>query len=354
MKQFKRIITTISLIISANIFSQTCKYENLNKFLKYIENNNLGVGSVSICKNNKVIYNKNFGQKNIKNLKFNNNTKYHVGSVTKMITATLIFKLIENKQLKLEDKLSDFYPQIPNSEIITIKNLLEHSSGLGSYVVKDGDVWVTKKVPENEIFDLIIKQGVNFQPNEQIKYSNSAYYLLTKILEQKYSKSYDKIFSEEIAKPLNLKNTFSIKSNPKNIFDPYKFINNEWTKLKEEIYFPNVIGVGDIVSTPNDLNIFINSLFKNKIVKKETLETMTPILGKEDWGRGMSVWDFDGRIFYGHGGDTLGSHALIIYNVENNLSISYNTNGERIPKEEFIKYIVYSLFGNDFKFPEIK
>ena len=59
-------------------------------------------------------------------------------------------------------------------------------------------------------------------------------------------------------------------------------------------------------------------------MKKETLETMTPILGKEDWGRGMSVWDFDGRIFYGHGGDTLGSHALIIYNVENNLSISYD------------------------------
>jgi D-alanyl-D-alanine carboxypeptidase len=67
---------------------------------------------------------------------------------------------------------------------ITVKNLLEHTSGLGSYVVKDGEIWVTEKVTEKEIFDLIMKQGVSFEPNEKVAYSNTAYYLLTKILEK--------------------------------------------------------------------------------------------------------------------------------------------------------------------------
>lgn len=352
MTQIKKVILLFLLITSKNVFSQTFNFENLNKYLDYIENNNLGVGSISIFEEDREVYQKSFGQKNIQNLNYDNNTKYHVGSVTKMITATLVFKLIENNQLKLTDKLSDFYPQIQNSEIITIKNLLEHTSGLGSYVVKDGEIWVTKKVTEEEILDLIIEQGVIFQPNEKVKYSNSAYFLLTKILEKKYKKPFYRIFNTEIINPLNLKNIASIKSDPKNIFKPYKFDNNEWSELKEEIYFPNVIGVGDIVSTSKELNVFINSLFQNRIINKDTLEEMLPILNKEDWGRGIATWTFDDHIFYGHGGDTLGSHALTIYNKEDKLSISYNTNGERISKEEFVKSIVYAIYNKEFKFPE--
>jgi D-alanyl-D-alanine carboxypeptidase len=101
-----------------------------------------------------------------------------------MITAVLIFKLIEENKLHLEDKLSEFFPEIPNSNAITIKNLLEHTSGLGSYVVKDGEVWVTEKASDQQIMDLIIQQGKSFEPGEKVAYSNSAYYLLTKILEK--------------------------------------------------------------------------------------------------------------------------------------------------------------------------
>ena len=112
--------------------------------------------------------------------------------------------------------------------------------------------------------------------------------------------------------------------------------------------------MGDISATSYDLNIFINNLFHNNILKKESLELMEPVLGKENWGRGVAVWDFDGIIFYGHGGDTLGSHAILIYNKEADISIAYNTNGERIKKEDFIKNIVYLLYNKEFTLPEIK
>jgi D-alanyl-D-alanine carboxypeptidase len=122
---------------------------------------------LSVFKNGKEVYAKNFGQKNIPGLTYDQNTRYQVGSITKMITAVLIFKLIEENKLHLEDKLSEFFPEIPNSNAITIKNLLEHTSGLGSYVVKDGEVWVTEKASDQQIMDLIIQQGKSFEPGKR-------------------------------------------------------------------------------------------------------------------------------------------------------------------------------------------
>lgn len=350
----KNPIIFLLILVSSYFFSQTIPAEKLDNYLSYIENNNIGVGSLSVFRNGKEVYAKNFGQKNIPELTYNKNTRYQVGSVTKMITAVLIFKLIEENKLQLNDKLSAFYPEIPNSNTITIKNLLEHTSGLGSYVVKDGEVWVTEKVSDREIMDLIVKQGKSFEPGEKVAYSNSAYYLLTKILEKKYQRPFHKILYSEIIKPLGLKNMASFKSDQKNALRPYQYEKDSWKVLKKEIDFLNVIGVGDISATPYDLNIFINRLFHNKILKEESLKLMEPVLGKEDWGRGIAIWDFDHHIFYGHGGDTLGSHAILIYNKEADLSIAYVTNGERIKKEDFIKNIVYLLYNKEIKLPEIQ
>ncbi|NJI73246.1 hypothetical protein HCX49_08515 [Sphingobacterium kitahiroshimense] len=58
-------------------------------------------------------------------------------------------------------------------------------------------------------------------------------------------------------------------------------------------------------------------------------------------------------IFYGHGEDTLGSHAFLIYNKEADISIAYNNNGERIKKEDFIKNVVNVVYDREVKLPEI-
>lgn len=350
----KNSIAFLFLVISSYYYSQTLHLEKLNDYFTYIENNNLGVGRLSVFKNGKEVYDKSFGQKNIPGLSFNNNTRYQVGSVTKMMTAVLIFKLIEEKKLSLNDKLSAFFPEVPNTDIITIKNLLEHTSGLGSYVVKDGEVWVTEKTNDPEIMAVIVKQGKSFEPGEKVAYSNSAYYLLTKILERKRNQPFKQILYSEIVKPLGLKNLASFNPDQKNVFLPYRYENNSWTVLKKEIDLLNVIGVGDVAATPYDLNIFINSLFHHKILKKESLKLMEPIPGKEDWGRGMAIWDFNGLTFLGHGGDTLGSHAILIYNKEADLAIAYTTNGERIKKEDFMQNVVDLLYNKEIKLPEIK
>ncbi|WP_262887656.1 serine hydrolase domain-containing protein [Chryseobacterium sp. POL2] len=120
----------VFLILSLNLSSQNINSDKIDAYLSHIEKQNLDIGTVSILKDGKEVYAKNFGE--IKS----NNVRYQIGSVTKLFTATLVFKLIENQKLSLNTKLEEFFPDIKNADKISIQNLLEHSSGLSNYLKK--------------------------------------------------------------------------------------------------------------------------------------------------------------------------------------------------------------------------
>lgn len=350
--KFRLIKSVIAIFFAFTSFAQNIDIQKIDSFVSHIENNDRGIGSVSIFKGGKEIYNRSFGQSKLENVQYNAETKYQIGSITKMITATLIFKLIEKNKLHLEDQLSLFYSNIPNADKITIKNLLEHSSGLGDFVEKsDGNaLWLKEKVSEKEIFDEIVKQGVSFQPNEKVEYSNSGYFLLTKIVEKLYKKDYAIIVAEEIAKPLKLENFSSITPKTKNIFLSYGY-NEKWEKITD-FDFSNVVGVGDIVSTTTDLNKFLYNLFQYKILKKESIEQMKPnYTKKETFGRGLMLVPFYEHISYGHGGDTYGTHTILSYNEKDHLGFSFAFNGERFPHNDFAIGVLSIVYGKDYDFP---
>jgi D-alanyl-D-alanine carboxypeptidase len=268
-----------------------------------------------------------------------------------MITATLIFQLIEQNKLHLEDKLSLFYPNIPNAHKITIKNLLEHSSGLGDYTLKnDSLVWLTQKVNEQAIFNEIIKQGVSFQPSTKFEYSNSGYFLLTKIVEKLFEQDYATAVATKISRPLQLTNLCSITDETKNIFDSYHF-KNGWEKIKDFEY-SNVIGVGDIVSTTKDLNTLLYHLFQYKILQAKSVALMKPDRKRKiRFGKGLKLIPFYDEVFYGHGGDTYGTHSLVAYNEKDQIGICFAINGERFPHNDFAIGILSIIYGKDYEFP---
>ncbi|HAV02120.1 MAG TPA: serine hydrolase, partial [Chryseobacterium sp.] len=232
-----------------------------------------------------------------------------------------------------------------------IKNLLEHSSGLGDFTRKNDSItWLTKKVSEKEIFDEIIKQGVSFQPSEKVDYSNSGYFLLTKIVEKLYKKEYATIVAKEIVKPLNLNNFSSKTSKTKNIFPSYGY-NGKWEKVTD-FEFSNVIGVGDMVATTADLNTSLYHLFQYKILKKESVEQMKPDAArKETFGRGLMLLPFYEHISYGHGGTTYGTHSAVAYNEEDGLGFSLILNGERFPHNDFAIGILSIIYDKPCETP---
>lgn len=339
------------VVHSAPVSSQAVHGEKLDDLLSHVEDSNGGIGSVSIFKGGREVYARSFGQRNLPGVAHDENSKYQVASVTKMVTAILAFKLIEDGRLSLDDRLSDFYPDMPSAQKITIRNMLEHSSGLGNFGIKDGSLWVIDHLSQSEILDEIKRQGATFEPGERVAYSNSAYFLLRMIIEKVDGREYHQIVAQEIAEPLGLQNFASIKSHPTNTFKSYAFA-GEWGEIKD-VDYSNVIGVGDIASTTYDLNVLITSLFQHRILRRDTVEQMTPLLGK-GWGRGLAEFTYGDDRFLGHGGDVLGSHSRVIYNPEDDVAITYSTNGERIPTNTFLETIVDTVYGRDVTLPAIK
>lgn len=340
-------ILLLVMMLSSVVFGQEIQGYKLDHYLKELSKNNTEAGSLSIFKKGVEVYHKNFGQENLPNTSSDENKMYQIGSVTKLYTAVIIFKLIEEGKLELTTKLSDFYPDMPNADRITIKNLLDHSSGLGSYVVKNGEVWVTEKVTEQEILNLIKEQGVKFTPDTDRAYSNSAYYLLTKIIEEVTDKPYHLLVNQYIVNPLRLESTYSAKSMPIYVHKTYQFKHGQWAEMID-INPMNIIGVGDLTTTTKELNIFIYNLFHGKVITSASLESMLPQKIEGKFGRGIMHLVYDNVSFYGHGGDTLGTHTMLVYNPDDEVSIAYSSNAQQVPDQVF-KGIVNMLYPNGYK-----
>lgn len=356
MKSIK--IFSIVLLTSLNAYSQETivtpeKQQKIKEYISHFETNGQLMGNLSIYENGNEVLNSTFGEQNIHAAE-SEIRGYTVGSITKMFTALLFAKLYEDGEIGLDEKLSNYYSQIPNSDKIELKHMLSHTSGLGDYLVKNDSLmyWLKNPQTDEDIINEIIRQDVSFQPGDSLEYSNSAYYLLARILEKKHGKPFKNIIADEIATPLGLQNTLGIDqfSVHKNIAKSYKKKNGTWSEM-EELYFPNVSGAGDIVSNAFDLNKFLNAIFSNQIISQSTLNEMLPAKG--DWfGMGIMKVPFYEVISFGHGGNTYGTSSVMSYNPSNNLAISYIINGENHPTNDFAIGLLSIVYDKEFTLPD--
>ena len=334
-------------------FSQSFNKEKLDSFFNVLEIKNKAMGSFAISKNGVVIYKKNIGYylyNEVSIIKPNDNTLYRIGSTTKIFTATLIFQLLDEGKLTLDTKLNKYFPEIPNAEKISIQMLLNHRNGLYDFVNDNDDKdWITKPKTRSIILDKIIKGKTHFEPNTNFSYNNSGYYLLTSILEKIQGKPYAKILEEKIVSKLNLKNTFSLSNNvsQKNEALPYSF-DTSWKKITD-IYFPNVVGVGDMLSNPTDLIIFEDALFSGKLVSAKSLQLMMPF--EKSFGMGLINIPFDDHIGYGHAGDTYGTHTNVFYFPKDSTTIAFCINGEVMDSDDVLIGFLSILFNNEYSIP---
>ncbi|MCS4302319.1 serine hydrolase [Chryseobacterium sp. BIGb0232] len=327
--------------------------QKIDEFLDYMVKNNQEIGSIAIFRDGKPVYKRNFGQNLLPgNTAYDQNTGYQIGSISKLMTAVMLLQLIEQGKLNLTDPLSKFYPEIPNAEKITIQTMLNHTSGLGDYVGESiENNWLFgKAVGDKAIIEAIKKNEVSAKPGEKFKYSNSAYFLLSRILEKIYKKPYNEILKENILNKAPMPHTFSVLDNPKNIFKSYELKNGSWKEVKD-FDFHNCIGLGDITSTPEDLNIFINALFNGTFIKKETLDMMISNKKEKVFGSGIMKIPFYNIISYGHGGTTAGSHSIVSFEPTDQLSYAVTINGKNFPQNSFYIGIMNLVYGRDYQYP---
>lgn len=276
--------------------------EELDNYLKKLAGGDVFSGTVLLAHNDKVLYEKAFGEAN-KDFKAPNNinTKFNLGSMNKMFTSVGIAQLAEAGKLSFDDSLGKFMPDFPNKEAaekIKIKHLLSHTSGLGSYFNQtffEGSRARFRTV--DDFLELAKNEKMAFEPGTRWQYSNTGMLLLGKIIEKVSGQNYFDYVRENIYKKAGMTNSDSYDLDNIN---PNLAVGYEKTYTDQGITFSNNIFMhvirggpaGGGYSTVGDLMKFARALQEGRLISKELAKTMTtpkPELNSLTYGYGFFV-----------------------------------------------------------------
>jgi D-alanyl-D-alanine carboxypeptidase len=283
---------------------------------------------------------------------------FRIGSITKTFVGTVILQLIDEGKLRLDDPLSKFQPEVPNGSNITIREVLNMTSGLFNYS-EDGEfsrILNAELKGENpnriwtpdELLSIAFKHAPYFAPGKGFHYSNTNFILLGLIIQQLTGYSPQHEIQQRIFKPLGMSHslipnpnspaipmpysqgyTFQTPVQPGQTIDPTNatFINPSWAGT-----------AGDAISTLGDLKIWIKALATGTLIsptlQKERL-TFVPFGVTKPLTIKYGLAIFDDAGFIGHNGGLPGFQSFAVYNptlqatviVLTNLDLSANGSG---------------------------
>lgn len=315
---------------------------------------NLGMGSIAISRDNQLLYQKAFGYTQLNQSEKVLSTAescYRIGSVTKMFTAVLVFQFIEEGGLNLDDRLSTYFPEIPNAKLITVKNLLNHSSGLSNYSDQpDYQQWKYEAKSRNELLEILRKSKSAFDPGKKHEYSNTNFLLVSFLLEKISGESYQKLLTDRILSKTGMSRTYyeAAADTARKESKSYKYFNGKWIQQREDVA-ENHLGAGVIVSTSSDLVKFIDALYSFKLVNESSLKNMTSF--DRDYGLGMFKFQFGSSAAYGHEGRINEYYTTLIHFPDSWLSIAYCTNGIVYARDDIVKAAVQICRGGNYTLP---
>lgn len=300
MSMYRWLLLFLMLPCLSKSYGQLTKVEKVVDSIIARENFN---GVVLIAKNGKQEYIKYAGLSDRKNsIKFSENSRFKIFSVTKTFTAALIMKLYEDGRLNLDSTISKYYPEYTGEgrDKITIRNLLSYSSGRDCKEMKviaeayNTTIWPVDTFIKNYCSEKLINR-----PGAKFDYNNGDYIILGRIIEKINGKSFQEVLKEQILIPLKMHNTNYlhhediIESIDEGYFNKDLSITKFYTPTN--YYIDNYFSAGAMYSNANDLLIFDKAIFKHRILKKATIDLMltgNPNLGDVAFG----FWVYEKKI----------------------------------------------------------
>ncbi|WP_424000094.1 serine hydrolase domain-containing protein [Maribacter sp. IgM3_T14_3] len=346
------LLTAFSCTTEVDEFGEDFDRDKMDLFFSKIEEKNLGMGNISIFKDGEEDYQTSFGFIDVENsISANSASKYRIASITKAFTATMIMQLVEEGKLTLETKLENHFPEIPNAELITIEQLMNHRSGLfnfteGEYEPEDR----IQPASRQKLLDIFIANGTNFSPNEKFEYSNTNYLLLSFIIEDIDEKTYATSFNDRIVTPLKLTNTYNgteINATNNEAYS-YQLENDDWVGLVET-HYTILQGTGSVVSTAKGVNLFYNALFDGRLVSESSLDKM--ITMNDGYGFGLFTIPFYNKSGFGHDGRVDGYQSLGIYFPSDKVTLTYLSNGVNMIPNDIVIGALSIYSGLDYDLP---
>jgi D-alanyl-D-alanine carboxypeptidase len=296
-------------------------------------------------------------------------TPFAIASVTKTFTAALVLRYVDQGRIRLDDRLSRWLPDWPNARKITIRMLLNHTSGIPDYFLNPAiDVALNKDKKRfwtsAEILAKFVRPGAVFPPGKGWSYSNTNYLLLGVVAGKVGRAPWDQLVRRELIEPLGLESTYvqAIEAPPARparanlmiagLRGPTPRARTDGTDV---VPFTSVItaagSAGAIASTTGDLARWARALYGGRVLGAATQREMLTFvkaykygLPTTTYGLGVSRVRFQGRISYGHTGALTGTRAAIRYFPKEKVAVAVLFNREDFVGDDVVRILARALF----------
>ncbi|MCP3136950.1 serine hydrolase domain-containing protein [Pyxidicoccus xibeiensis] len=268
--------------------------------------------------------------------------RLRVGSITKNFVSVVVLQLQAEGKLSLDAPLATWRPDFPRADRITVRQLLNHTSGAFNYTrsqeflaraqAEPGRTWT-----DEEVIALGAAQSPVFEPGTDWDYSNTNYILLGHILEQVTGTPVAGLIRARILEPLDLDDTglegaeplppLTVRGYERNPAD------NTWVDYTDFIHLSAAGAAGALVSTADDISAFYLALFEGDVLAPAQRAEMmrwaeASVPGAPKYGLGLFESDTPVGPGHGHDGEIPGFSALAFYLPEHKASLAVLTNRE--------------------------
>jgi CubicO group peptidase (beta-lactamase class C family) len=260
---------------------------------------------------------------------------FRLGSVTKQMAAAGVLKLAEDGKLSLDDPLTKFVPGYPGGEKVTVRMLLNHTSGIRSYTdipgVMEGPI--QKTLTTAQLIDTFKNEKPDFAPGEGWHYNNSGYVLVGAVIEAASGMPWHAYLQQALFKPLGMRHTGygneDIAVIPGHVTG-YTRVGEQWA-LAPYLSMTQPHAAGALVSTLDDLKTWNRALHEGKVLKADSYRAMVTPTGKateDDYGYGITAGTLRGMPVLQHGGGIPGFSTYLLYMPDEDVSVAVLYNAD--------------------------
>ncbi|HAT54645.1 MAG TPA: penicillin-binding protein [Lactobacillus sp.] len=303
------------------------------------------IGSVLIVRGGKVMFERQYGQANAVRQRANDaDTAYAIDSVQKLITGALVMQQVQQNHLALTDHISKFYPGVPHGNQITIRQMLDMTSGLWL----NGPVGPTTPQTDDQIIDYDIHH-LTFDQSlyNQWRYSQVNYNLLAGVLTKLTGKSYEALFNQQIIQRFNLRQTVFMPSDNSHVAVAYAGTKMDNVDYGKEVVTPDAswhdeLGTGRIAMSARDLYVAISKIMQGQLISQTSLKQLYESGSKSTYGGGTyNLYNAAVNHGLGYGYQTM---SLVSKDGQNGLIMMGNSFRAKHSIKPFAEQLYVSLF----------
>jgi len=336
-------------LISTPVFAQQAMPEldqAMNQF--YPNEQDPGVMLYITAENNQLIYSKGSGKADLRtSTSIDSSTNFRMASVSKQFTALAIRYLHAQNKLKFDQKVTDFFPQLTgNQQLITIANLLNHTSGIVDY---ENLIPSNQHVQLNDanVLDLISTDNVlYFSPGTKFRYSNTGYCLLSLIVEKVTGMKYENFMKDILFKDIKMDNStvFNKLDSIGNRAFGYHKVDTDF-QLADQSITSATKGDGGVYTSAKDFHNASLSLIRDvESILKDSVQSKnlkSAVNDKINYAQGLFIGldNYNNKIYF-HSGESTGFHNIVVMIPNRQLCITLFSNRDDLQIAPFFDQVL--------------